>query len=190
MTIDTRSRTQAFVDALTEWMPAAAEQRELRLEYLDFLDARGASALDRDGGPEHLTASCFVFTPDFTHTLLCFHKKGQFWVQLGGHIEASDASVASAAVREAHEESGLSALELVDAAPYDLNRHALAAAFGRCTTHWDIGFVAFAEPDAAPVVSAESEAVAWWPVDALPPQVPDCFDARLRTVLRELRSRD
>jgi len=194
VTIDTGFRVQTLAAALTEWMPVASEQRELRLEYLDFLDARGASALARDGGPQHLTASCFVFTPKLTHTLLCFHKKGRFWVQLGGHIEADDASVASAALREAREESGLAGLTLIDdeltnPTPYDLNRHALAAAFGRCATHWDVGYVALAEADATPEVSAESEAVAWWPIDALPSQLPDRFGDRLHTALGELRAR-
>jgi 8-oxo-dGTP pyrophosphatase MutT (NUDIX family) len=189
VTNDTCPREQRFAGTLTEWMPAAPAQGGLRCEYLAFLEARGASALNREGGSAHLTASCFIFTPDLAQTLLCFHKKGQFWVQLGGHIEAEDSSVASAALREAHEESGIAGLALLDDAPFDLNRHPLAAAFGRCTTHWDVGFVALATADVVPVVSAESEDVAWWPTDRMPSQVPDRFDERLHTVLRELRAR-
>lgn len=141
--------------------------------------AAGASALDRDGGPEHLTASCFVFTPDISSVLLCFHKKGQFWVQLGGHIEATDASVADAALREAREEGGVGSLRLMSALPVDLDRHALGTAFGRCSVHWDLGYAAIAAVDVVPTVSDESEAVAWWPVDGLPESVPTGFRERL-----------
>lgn len=70
-----------------------------------------------------------------------------------------------------------------------MHRHDLAAAFGTCRTHWDVGFVAFADPDARTVVSDESEDVAWFPVDALPPGTPEDFPVRLATVLAEVRHR-
>jgi len=55
--------------------------------------------------------------------------------------------------------------------------------------HWDIGFVAFADADAVPAVSAESEAVEWFDVDQLPEPTPPRFPARLATVLAELAYR-
>ena len=55
--------------------------------------------------------------------------------------------------------------------------------------HWDVGFVAFADADAMPAVSAESEAVEWFDVDRLPEQTPPGFPARLATVLAELAKR-
>ncbi|HSP76112.1 MAG TPA: NUDIX domain-containing protein, partial [Cryobacterium sp.] len=155
---------------LAGWTPIDPAQRRLRNDYVAFVRAGLGSALDRDGSAEHLTASCFVFTPDLGHVLLCFHRKGQFWVQLGGHIEATDLSVAAAALREAREEGGITDLSPfgagpgdgspVDGFPVDVHRHALSSRFGRCTTHWDIGFAAVAPADATPVTSDESEDVA------------------------------
>ena len=176
---------------LAGWMPVDPAQDRLRDDYVDFVRAGLGSALDRDGGAEHLTASCFVFTPDLSRVLLCFHKKGRFWVQLGGHIEAADRSVAAAALREAREEGGIADLSPLgagrgDAFPVDVHRHALSSRFGRCTTHWDIGFAVVAPDDSTPVTSHESEDVAWWPTDALPQQVPEGFGDRLAVVLREL----
>ncbi|WP_239073306.1 NUDIX hydrolase [Sediminihabitans luteus] len=178
----------ALAGTLAAWTPADTGQAALRDEYVAFVAAHGEDAWRRDAGPEHLTGSCFVLTPDLTRVLLCFHRKGLFWVQLGGHVEPSDASVAAGAFREAREEGGV----VVDPwswTPADLDRHALASAFGRCRVHWDVGFVAFAAADAVPVVSDESEDVAWWPVDDLPESVPPGFRERLAGVLREVRSR-
>ncbi|WP_245723676.1 NUDIX domain-containing protein [Paramicrobacterium humi] len=121
--------------------------------------------------------------------LLCFHKKGRFWVQLGGHIEVHDESIPDAAMREAEEESGLGGLRLLRPAPVDLNRHELASTFGRCRRHWDLGYAAVASAATAPIVSDESEDVAWWPVDGLPEQIPWDFPQRIAYVLEELRSR-
>jgi 8-oxo-dGTP pyrophosphatase MutT (NUDIX family) len=175
-----------FAATLAAWHPSDPAQRQLRAEYLDFLDERANTALDRDGGPTHITASCFVFNNDRTEVLLCFHRKGQFWVQLGGHIEPRDATVADAALREAREEGGIFTLTPLRAEPVDLDRHGLGDGFGRCSVHWDVGFGATAPEGAITAVSDESEDVAWWPIDALPSNVPPNFAQRVAGVLREL----
>jgi 8-oxo-dGTP pyrophosphatase MutT (NUDIX family) len=178
-----------ILEQLRAWSPLAPAQAGLKGEYEEFVrDAQGA-ALDRDGGPEHLTGSCFVLTRDLSQVLLCFHRKGQFWVQLGGHVEPADVSVAAAAYREAREEGGIADLRPFGATPVDVHRHALGSRFGTCRVHWDVGFVAFADAEAVPVVSAESEAVAWFAVDRLPADVPEDFPLRLRTILDELAHR-
>lgn len=151
--------------------------------YLRFLEVAGDAALRRNGGPEHVTGSCFVFSPEFDRVLLCFHRKGQFWVQFGGHVESKDASVAEAAQREAREESGIDDLVLLSPAIVDLDRHDLHGGFS-CTTHWDVGFAAAADPDAEIAVSDESEDVRWFPINELPVQVPAGFCARLEHARR------
>lgn len=159
--------------------------RGLRDEYMTFLQDRGEAALERHGRPQHLTASCFIFTPELTHVLLCFHRKGQFWVQVGGHIDASDTSLVGAALREAHEESGLDDLTLIEGV-VDLDRHDLGSAFGPCRTHWDVGVVAFS-PLTQPQVSEESEQVQWFPVDALPSHMAGAVSQRITVMLDQLR---
>ncbi|WP_235940839.1 NUDIX hydrolase [Paramicrobacterium fandaimingii] len=179
-----RSRGEVLARQLQSWVPLSAEQTYRRQEYLEFLGERGESSLDREGGSDHLTASCFIFTPDFRKLLLCFHKKGQFWVQLGGHIEGADATIAAAAERESREESGLDSIRMLRGAPFDLNRHELASSFGRCRCHWDLGFAAIGAGD--PRTSDESEDVAWWAVDELPERVPWDFRVRVANVRAEL----
>jgi 8-oxo-dGTP pyrophosphatase MutT (NUDIX family) len=174
---------------LNSWSPVAPTQRRLKGEYQAFLRTTGEAALSRNGGPEHLTGSCFILTPDLRRVLLCFHRKGQFWVQLGGHVEPGDASVAAAAYREGREESGITDIRPYGLMPLDLDRHSLSRGFGTCRVHWDVGYVALADTDAVPEVSVESEAVAWFDVTDLPAQVPDGFPERVRTILDELAHR-
>lgn len=170
---------------LRQWLPVNGEQDALRAEYLEFISAAPAAALDRNGGPEHVTGSCFVFTADLERVLLCFHRKGQFWVQLGGHVEVADGSIAETALREAREECGIPDLAPLGAGIVDLDRHALSDAF-TCSRHWDVGFAAVARADSVTAISAESEDVAWWPVRALPENIPPQFGRRLAGVLAEL----
>ena len=157
--------------------------------FSDFVTAHGDDALWREGGPEHLTASCFVLSPDLSHVLLCLHRKGRFWVQFGGHLEHGDVSLADAARREAREESGVHDLDLATTRIVDLDRHDLHGGFA-CAAHWDVGFVAIAQPDVATSASDESDDVRWFPVDALPGALPPGFVDRLDGVRAAFRARD
>lgn len=173
---------------LDEWVTPDSEQQYLRGEYAQFLRAVKGAAVRREGGPEHVTASAFVFNSEHTHVLLCFHRKGQFWVQLGGHIEDGDVNLADSALREATEESGIDDLVLVSPFPADLNRHDLGNAFGACQTHWDVGFVFEAPEGAQPQTSDESEDVKWWPIGALPEQTPPDNRSRIAYALLALNT--
>jgi 8-oxo-dGTP pyrophosphatase MutT (NUDIX family) len=146
--------------------------------FLAFVADRGSAALLRTGGPDHLTGSCFVLGPHLDTVLLCLHRKGGFWVQFGGHVEPEDRSLADTARREAREESGITRLELLSDAVVDLDRHDLHGGF-TCAAHWDVGFVAVVDPASALAVSDESDDVRWFPVDALPANVPIGLDARI-----------
>ncbi len=155
--------------------------------YLRFVGSRGEDALRRNGGDQHVTGSCFVLSPARDRILLCFHGKGGFWVQFGGHVEDEDPSLAAAAVREAREESGVAELRLLGDRIVDLDRHELHGGFS-CAAHWDIGYVALADPaTTATAVSEESEDVRWFPVDALPDTIAPGFAQRLAAVLRAAR---
>lgn len=178
---------QEPVTAQLSRMASRDVDRVLWQEYITF--AENEAHVYRDTSPaQHLTVSAFIFDTELEQILLCFHRKGRFWVQLGGHIEESDLSLASASRREAEEESGLDIVTLERPTPVDLDRHALTSGFGSCQVHWDIGFAFTADRAAVPVASDESERVAWWPVSALPDgSVPGLYQRVLRVVriLRE-----
>jgi len=155
------------LETLRGWAAPDDAQDELRRTYVRHL-------LHHDDGmlvtcvPAHLTASALVLDATGERVLLTHHRKGGFWAQLGGHVEATDRSLADAALREGREESGIEALRLLGDGPVDLDAHELSSAFGRCGTHLDVRYAAVARPGAEPVVSAESHDVRWFPVDALP----------------------
>ncbi|HKG50048.1 MAG TPA: NUDIX domain-containing protein [Actinomycetales bacterium] len=177
------------VATLNAWRAPTSHQEALRRDYLNHL-ARHSDGTSREGPPAHLTASCFVLDAGAERVLLTLHRKGGFWVQLGGHLEPGDAGLAAAALREGREESGLRGLRLLPAgrpAPVDLHRHVLSDAFGRCREHLDVAFAAVAPEDERPSVSAESLEVAWWPVDALPAGVVPDLPARLGAVVDAVR---
>lgn len=146
-----------------------AEQERLRRQFLAHLEQH-PDAVHRDGPPQHFTASVLVVDQPgvaVSRVLLTHHRRARMWLQFGGHLEATDASVLDAALREGLEESGLSNLAMH---PHlvELDRHELHGDFTHCTHHLDLRFVAVAPEDSEHGVSDESLDVAWWPADGLP----------------------
>ena len=152
---------------LTGWAAPDDQQGLLRSAYVEHLRAYDDGML-RSCVPAHLTASAMVLDHTGEQVLLTLHRKGGFWGQLGGHCEPQDYTLAAAALREATEESGIDGLRLVDDAPVDLDRHTLSTAFGTCGEHLDVRYAVVAPPGAEPVVSDESDELAWFSAGELP----------------------
>lgn len=151
---------------LQQWQAPDAGQERLRRDYLDHL-RRHVDAMSRGGPPAHLTGSVIVLDEAGERVLLTLHQKARRWFQFGGHFEPGDETLRGGAAREAREESGVEGLTVLPEIVM-LDRHSLGSAFGRCSEHLDVRYVAVAPPGAVPAVSSESVDVRWWPVDGLP----------------------
>ena len=121
----------------------------------------------RSSRPEHLTASALVVDAASPRVLLTLHGVVNRWLQLGGHCEPGDTTLAGAALREAAEESGLAGL-VIDPVPLQLSRHELTAGGCRGAFHLDVQFRVSAAAGTEYVVSEESHDLAWFEADQLP----------------------
>ncbi|MFF8287953.1 NUDIX hydrolase [Streptomyces sp. NPDC016309] len=137
------------------------DQAELRQVYLDHLAAH-PDGMWKACGAGHLTASALVVDPERGRVLLTLHRKLGMWLQMGGHCEPGDGTVAGAALREATEESGIAGLTLLPGGPARLDRHPIPAP---CHWHLDVQYVAVAPADAVEAISDESLDLRWFPYD-------------------------
>lgn len=163
------------VRLLAAWAATSEDADVARESTLELLSA-GPTATTRAHRPGHVTASTLIVDPD-RRVLLCLHGRMNTWMQLGGHCEPGDTTLAAAALREATEESGIPGLRL-DPDPIDVHIHPV-----RCrpsdgqpaspTHHYDVRFVAFAPRGAIEQVSEESHALGWFTPDALPEPLAD-----------------
>lgn len=167
------------------WSAPDPHLAQLRERFLQVLHA-DPTAVWRSGPPVHLTASLVVLSPGLDAVALTLHGKAKRWFQFGGHVEAGDASMADAALREGREESGLDGLRLLPGL-LQLDAHTLPSAFGRCREHLDVRFAAVAET-AVLTCSNESDEVRWWPLDALPPDLEPALRDAVDLALERARS--
>lgn len=151
---------------LSGWKPGDVHQEALRHAFLTLLDARADACL-RACEPGHVTSSAMLVDRDGEHVMLTLHPRVGRWLQLGGHCEPEDSTLARAALREATEESGLDGL-VVDPVPVHLDVHPITCSLGLPTRHFDVRFVVRAPAGAEPVRSDESLDLAWWPLHRLP----------------------
>lgn len=136
-------------------------QEELRSAYLDHLALR-PDGMWKACGAGHLTASALVVDPERGMVLLTLHRKLRMWLQMGGHCEPGDATLAAAALREATEESGIDGLTLLAGGPVVLDRHPIPAP---CHWHLDVQYAALAPSGAAERISEESLDLRWFAYD-------------------------
>ncbi|MDF4253541.1 NUDIX hydrolase [Streptomyces sp. WMMB303] len=143
---------------LTRWRGQDGDlaQEELRQEYLRHLADR-PDGMWKACSAGHITASAMVVDPRNDRVLLTLHRKLGRWLQMGGHCEPEDTTLAGAALREATEESGIPGLSLLPGGPLRLDKHRTP-----CAWHLDVQYAALAPEGAVAAISEESLDLRWF----------------------------
>jgi 8-oxo-dGTP pyrophosphatase MutT (NUDIX family) len=159
-------RLTALREQLSQFEPADATEARFLARMSELTHEETAWARSHFV-PGHFTASAFVLSPDRSELVLIHHKKLGIWVQPGGHVDATDRDLESAARREVAEEVGLRDLDpLTESGTlFDVDIHAIPARKDEpAHEHFDVRF-AFVSRTRDLECSDEVADVRWVPLD-------------------------
>lgn len=137
--------------------------------------------------PGHFTTSSVVISSCSEDVLLVHHASFGLWIQPGGHVEASDATLMGAALRELLEETGLKASDVEALGLLDVAVHDVPAGIkGKpAHQHFDLRF-AFRAHTRSVQASSDAKDARWFARETvLMPGVVDT-DESVRAAIRRL----
>lgn len=143
------------------------------LQRLSQFVAQHPDCFERSLSIGHVTGSAWIIDLARDHALLTHHRKLNRWLQLGGHSDG-DHDTLRVALREGREESGLSALQPVSEAIFDIDVHLIPERKGEpAHYHYDVRFLLEADRQAPLTISSESKDLAWVPLEEILALAPE-----------------
>ena len=162
-----RMNSNQLIDMLAAHVPHDDTERQHCSNIIDFVKRNATCWWQRETHEGHITASAWVVNAANTHALLLHHAKLDCWVQPGGHLDASDTSVAAGAMREACEETGLDGLQFAEERLFDVDIHAIPARGAEpAHLHYDLRY-RIISPSMGATISDESLGARWIPLTSL-----------------------
>jgi len=134
------SHRKTLLNLLENYKPENFLESRAQKLIRDFVE-KNSNCFSRSNLAGHITASCWLLSPDRTQVLLTHHKKIGRWLQLGGHCDG-DPDVRHVALKEAYEESGIKNIKILHEQIFDLDIHTIAQHKNTSAhEHYDIRFV-------------------------------------------------
>lgn len=165
-----------LLDAIAEYGSRYPTENET-VERIATFVTEHADCFERSLEIGHITGSAWVVNAKNSHALFTHHRKLNMWLQLGGHADG-ESIVQNVALREAREESGLSALELMQPTIFDIDIHRIperktASKVEKSHLHYDVRYLIRATSDEPLTISHESHDLAWFATAEIRTQLTD-----------------
>lgn len=145
---------------LLSYRPLDKKEEIYKQQILLFID-QYPDCFERTLHVGHITGSAWLINKTGDKALLMHHAKLGLWVQPGGHCDG-DSDVLAVALREAQEESGISAIESVFEDIFDLDVHYIPASKKEPSHyHYDIRFLMRVTTNDSYIKNDESHELRW-----------------------------
>ena len=115
-----KGKSMDFLSFLKSYKAYNEEEEAERLAFVQFLEAFGDKAYERDNLVGHFSSSAWIVNKDRSKVLMIFHNMYKTWAWVGGHADG-EKDLLAVALKETGEETGLEKVQPVLACPIDLN---------------------------------------------------------------------
>ena len=150
----------SLLSLLKNYFPQTPEEITYKNRMISFIEANPL-CFERSLEQGHITGSAWLLSNDDSQALLMHHNKLNLWVQLGGHCDG-ESDVLQVAVKEAQEESGISAIVPVINEIFDIDIHCIPAnSREKEHYHYDVRFLLRVASNEKFVQNSESKELRW-----------------------------
>lgn len=156
----------SLIEELKEYQSNYGPEITFKENFLTLLQHE--RAFHRDHLPCHITGSTWIVDEQLEYVLLTHHAKLNKWLQPGGHADG-DEDVRRVAMREANEETGLTQINFLQTAVFDLDIHPIPERKDfPAHDHYDVRFIVQASRNEPLLITEESHDLQWIHVSKVP----------------------
>lgn len=153
-----------YIQLIEQYYTSDVQEAAILEKMRNFINAY-PQCLERSLMAGHLTTSAWITDHSRKYVLLMHHRKLDKWLQLGGHADGQS-DLATSAVKEAREESGLSRISFLQDSIFDVDIHLIPARKSEpAHYHYDIRFLMEADKAESLVINYESKDLSWVHID-------------------------
>lgn len=160
LSIKQKMHRNNLLQLLHNHQPSTSEETLFKQQMIEFVQ-ENPTCFERSLLAGHITGSAWIVDKSHRFTLLTHHRKLNKWFQTGGHCDG-DSKVLNVALKEAHEETGLTEIQIISDAIFDIDIHEIPERKGVPShLHYDVRFLFEADISKPLIVSSESSDLTW-----------------------------
>ncbi len=160
-----------LTEQLNKFVPCCEQEKADKKAFIDFIK-NNSDCLSRENLSGHITVSAWIVNKEKTKVLFCYHNIYNSWSWVGGHADG-ETNLLSVALREAKEETGVTAKpvcdEIFSLEILPVSGHIKKGKYVPSHIHYNVTYLLEAdENEKLSVCEDENSAVAWIDINDIP----------------------
>ena len=161
-----------YIRQIKDYVPTNEQEACDKSLILKFIERNRDTVLLRENEVAHITSSGFIMNRQLDSVLFLHHNIRNTWAWTGGHADG-DGDLLAVALREAHEETGLTGIEPQTNGIASLDvlvnfGHVRKSKYVSAHLHLSVAYILIADSHEKPIINPEENSdIRWFSVESV-----------------------